>query len=75
MRRKFAKNPADSIRRKFLIDAPRRDGRHASRASTISKPYRACSGNPTFTIYAKCSAQSARKALRTYGVLSRRGTP
>jgi hypothetical protein len=47
IRGKFAKNPPDLIRCKFSIDG---GFRRKPGSSTISKPYPAGSGNPTFTI-------------------------
>jgi hypothetical protein len=49
-RRKFVKNPNDLIRCKFSIDDGSSGAIDLSDASTISKPYPARPGNPTFTI-------------------------
>jgi hypothetical protein len=56
------KNSNESIRCKFSIDGgfPQKHGR--SRPSTISKPYGADFGNPTFTI---CVKSTVRRAPET----------
>jgi hypothetical protein len=61
-RRKLAEKLTDSIRRKFSIDAVFATGIAISGTSTISKPYPAGPGNPTFTIRIEWSAATAAKA-------------
>jgi hypothetical protein len=61
-RRKLEEKSTDSIRRKFSIDALLGTGIAISGTSTISKPYPAAPGNPTFTIRVEWSAATSVKA-------------
>jgi len=61
-RGKLAEKLTDSIRRKFSIDAVLRNRMTGSGTSTISKPYPAGAGNPTFTIRVEWSDATAAKA-------------
>jgi hypothetical protein len=61
-RRKAAQKSNDSIRRKFSIDGILRNRMAITGTSTISKPYPAGPGNPTFTIRVEWSVATSAKA-------------
>jgi hypothetical protein len=71
-RAKLSEILIDSIRRKYWIDGGFPQKIPIMRVSTISKPYRVRSGNPTFTIWIESPAAHSANTPLTRALCRRR---